>query len=296
MVPNRLTKTGILNVDKPAGMTSFRVVATVRRLSGERRVGHAGTLDPDATGVLPICIGQATRITEFLVTATKEYRAEIEFGVTTDTYDRSGQVTDRGDISRISREDAAQALDDFRGAIEQTPPMYSAKKHGGRRLYELARQGIEVERPRQTVVIHELAMINWQPPLLTIRVVCSKGTYIRSLAHDLGTRLGCGACLNSLVRTRVGIFGIEEAVPLDRLEAGGQEADWSPWLHPLDSVLTDWPAVTVSDAQREQIRNGQPLMLENSPDEAAECRAYGLDGRFIGVLRFNAARKLWAPV
>jgi tRNA pseudouridine55 synthase len=138
-------------------------------------------------------------------------------------------------------------------------------------------------------------MISWQPPRLTVRVVCSKGTYIRSLAHDLGARLGCGGCLNRLVRTRVGIFRIEEAIPLDRLEAGGREADWSPWLHPLDSVLTDRPAVTVSDAQREQIRNGQPMMLENSLDETAECRVYGLDGCFIGVLRFNATQKLWCP-
>jgi len=182
---------GILNINKPWGKTSFSIVAIVKRLSGERRVGHAGTLDPTATGVLPICLGQATRITEFLVDATKAYQAQIELGVTTDTYDASGKITQKRDPSEISQSQLESALTSFRGLIQQTPPMYSAVKYQGKRLYELARAGIKVDRESRPAKIYHLELIDWQPPSVTLEVVCGKGTYIRSLAHDLGQILGC---------------------------------------------------------------------------------------------------------
>ena len=169
---------GILNIDKPWGKTSFSIVAMVKRLSGERRVGHAGTLDPAATGVLPVCLGQGTRIIEFLVDMTKAYRAEIELGVATDTYDTSGQITRRGDLSGISQRQLESALSPFRGLIQQTPPMYSAIKYQGKRLYQLARAGIEVERQSRPTKIHHLELIDWQPPVATLEIVCDKGTYI----------------------------------------------------------------------------------------------------------------------
>ncbi len=206
---------GILNVLKPAGKTSFAVVSLLRRWSGERRVGHAGTLDPDATGVLVVCLGQATRIVEFLAGAGKTYRAEIELGVTTDTYDAAGKVVGRSDPSSVTEEQVRRVLESFRGTIAQVPPMHSAIHHKGKRLYELARQGIEVDREPRQVEISRLELLAWQPPVVTIEVDCSGGTYIRSLAQDIGTALGCGAHLKRLVRLKSGPFHLDDAVSLD---------------------------------------------------------------------------------
>ena len=209
---------GILNINKPQGKTSFSIVALVRRLSREKHVGHAGTLDPAATGVLPICLGRGTRLIEFLVDTTKTYHARVELGAVTDTYDGSGQIISQADTSRIKRQQLESALASFRGSIQQTPPMYSAVKHHGQPLYKLARAGIEVDRKSRTAIIHRLELISWKPPVATLEVECSKGTYIRSLAHDLGQSLGCGAHLKSLVRTRCGLFDIKDAVPVSKLE------------------------------------------------------------------------------
>jgi len=281
-------------------MTSFGAVATVRRLIGERRVGHAGTLDPDATGVLPVCLGQGTKISAFLTDTTKVYRAQIELGRATDTYDASGQTTQLGDPSGISREQVLSALDAFRGLIAQTPPMFSAVKHHGKRLYELARAGIQVERPSRPARIDRLELTDWQPPRLTIEVVCGKGTYIRSLAHDLGQALGCGATLTSLVRLRSGLFDIREAVSLSQFEDACRHGYWHRYVYPIDIVFLDWAAVIVSEAQGQLIRNGQSLALE-SPVRGREtegqdcCRAYTLDGLFLGVLRFNPKNRRWHP-
>ena len=197
---------GLLNINKPAGMTSFGVVDRVKHLSGERRVGHAGTLDPLATGVLPVCLGQATRVIEFLFDSTKTYRAQIELGITTDTYDSSGKVISIKDASGISREMVGSTLDRFRGPILQTPPMYSAIKHHGQPLYKLARSGIEVERKSRPAQIYGLEITDWQPPVVSLDIICGKGTYVRCLAHDLGEALGCGASMKSLVRLKVGPF------------------------------------------------------------------------------------------
>jgi len=305
-----LTVDGILNINKPWGKTSFSIVAMVKRLTGERHVGHAGTLDPAATGVLPVCLGQGTRVIGFLVDATKAYRAQIEFGMATDTYDASGKTTQQGDPSGISQAQLETALTSFCGLIEQTPPMYSAVKYHGKRLYELARAGIEVERKSRLTKIHHLKLIDWQPPVVTIEVVCGKGTYIRSLAHDLGQALGCGANLKSLIRLRCGLFDISDAVSVPQLEDAFRYGYWQHFIYPIDSVLLHWAAMVVSDDAGQSIRNGRPLVLGNSdggggsgcleqpiPAGSSEnrCRAYALDGRFLGVLRFDSERGQWQP-
>jgi len=302
---------GILNIDKPWGKTSFSIVSIVKRLSGERRVGHAGTLDPAATGVLPICLGQATRITEFLVDATKAYRGEIELGVTTDTYDADGRIIHRGDPSGVSREQLESVLASFCGLIRQTPPMYSAVKYQGKPLYELARAGITVKRRSRPAKIHRLELVDWQPPIATVEVTCGKGTYIRSLAYDLGQALGCGAYLKSLTRLRCGLFDIRDTISVPQLEDAFRYGYWQHFIYPIDSVLLHWAAMVVSDDAGQDIRNGRPLALGNGDgDEGSDylkqhlpegassenrCRVYALDGRFIGVLRFNSEKGQWQP-
>lgn len=289
---------GILNINKPAGRTSFSIVAKIRKLSGERRVGHAGTLDPDASGVLPVCLGQATRVTEFMVNTTKTYRARIELGRATDTYDGSGQVTYEGDTGDINRRQVQAALEAFRGSIEQVPPMYSAVKYRGQPLYKLARAGITVARRKRTAVIHRLELISWRRPVATAEVECGKGTYIRSLAHDLGQNLGCGAFLKSLVRTRCGIFGIEDAIPLVQLEEAFQKGDWREHLLPVDSVLQDLPAVVFDKDREKAFKTGRAIIP--GEDEIKDsgyryCRAYSGDGRFLGVLRRSRSCSAWEP-
>lgn len=296
---------GILNVNKPRGRTSFSIVAVVRRLSGERRVGHAGTLDPEATGVLPVCLGKATRVIEFLMDTTKTYRAEVELGVDTDTYDATGTVVHRGDASRISREQVEIALSSFRGRILQTPPMYSAIKQQGRPLYEMARAGKTVKRRKRPVEVHNLEMLSWQPPVVTLEVVCGKGTYIRSLAHDLGRALGCGAMLRTLVRLRSGLFDIENAVSLPELEEAFRDGHWQEYLYSIDSVLSHWKAVTVSDEMAWAIRNGQSVEVIGDVSAGKElvsalssesfCRAYSSNGSLLALLRFEPELGRWQP-
>ncbi len=288
---------GILNIDKPRGMTSFAVVAAVRRLAGERRVGHAGTLDPEATGVLPVFCGQATRVIEFLADTTKTYRAGIELGVATDSYDVAGRVVARGDASSLRREDVAAALEPFRGVIEQTPPMYSAVKHRGQPLYRLARAGITVERRRREVEVSRLELVDWRTPLATVEIDCSKGTYIRALANDLGEALGCGAMLSSLVRLRCGPFAIEDATPLDELAEAFEEDGWQRLLRPADSILGHWPAVQVGEELAVAVRNGQLVDIGEPADGATGGyrRAYTDDGSLLAVLRFEREAGLWHP-
>lgn len=302
---------GILNINKPSGKTSFSIVALVKRLSGERRVGHAGTLDPIATGVLPVCLGQGTRIIEFLVDAAKTYQAQIELGVATDTYDTSGKVTQKGDPSGISQKQLESALAPFHGFIEQAPPMYSAVKHQGQRLYELARAGINVERKSRLAKIYNLAIIDWSLPVVTVEVECGKGTYIRSLAHDLGQSLGCGANLKSLIRLSYGPFAVKDAVSVSQLEDAFRYGYWQQFVHPIDTVLLHWKAMVVNDATGDVIKKGAPVVLEKaniseisgyleqrallSSSVETHCRTYTLDGHFLGVLRFNPERGQWQP-
>ncbi|MBI4200405.1 MAG: tRNA pseudouridine(55) synthase TruB [Chloroflexi bacterium] len=289
---------GILNVDKPSGLTSMEVVRRVKRATGQRHVGHGGTLDPYATGVLPVFLGQATRLMEYLVESTKHYLAVVHLGVTTDTYDLLGRVVEEHDASAIGREAVDVVLATLRGTIEQTPPMYSALKREGRRLYELARAGQEVERPARKVQVLRLELVGWRPPSLELNLECSRGFYVRSLAHDLGQRLGCGAHLSALRRTRTGPFTIEQAVPLERVEeAFAQHRGESLLLPPDYTVLHLRPAAVTPEEER-RIRNGQTVPLTPRTHYARhldQCRAYTQDGRFLALLRFHRPLGLWQP-
>jgi len=296
MLYNDVRMDGILNINKPEGLTSYGVVSRVRRLSGERRVGHAGTLDPAATGVLPVCLGKATRIVEYIMGAPKTYLAGIELGTETDTYDAAGAVVSRKDSSYVSRQMVKIVLDSFCGEILQTPPMYSAVKHGGRPLYALARAGLTTERKSRPVTVYRLDLVDWQPPCFTLEVTCGKGTYIRSLAHDLGQALGCGAHVKTLARTRYGCFDIKDAVPLSTLEEAFRNGDWQQYVYPVDFPLKDLPAAVIDEAGEAAMRNGQVLHLgEVCPAEPDDvCRVYSGDGRFLGILR-RLTEDAWQP-
>jgi len=289
---------GILNINKPLGNTSYNIVSMVKKLTRERRVGHAGTLDPMASGVLPVCFGQGTRVIEFLLEMSKVYRAQIELGVATDTHDATGRIIQRGDPFQVSREQIELALDTFRGLIQQTPPMYSALKYHGQRLYRLAQAGITVGRKSRPARIHRLELMDFRPPLVTVEVECGRGTYIRSLAHDLGELLGCGAHLKGLVRISYGRFNIEEAVSLSQFGDAFCNNGWQNLVYPIDAALHHWSAVVVGDEQERVIRNGGCIVIEESPVEAdneKRCRAYSQDGCFLAVLYFNPDRGRWQP-
>lgn len=289
---------GILNIDKPYGITSMELVRRIKRASGLKRVGHGGTLDPIATGVIAVCLGQATRVMEYLVDGSKEYSAVIELGATTDTYDALGEVTGRQDCSSVTESDIERALQQFRGEIDQVPPMYSALKKEGKRLYELARAGIEVERQPRRVEVYNIELIEWTPPLVTARVGCGRGFYMRSLAHDLGESLGCGGHLKSLVRVRSSIFDLSEAIPLSDAEDMFADDTWRESTYAPDSVLQAMEAVIVSNRVQEMIRNGRPLpaSIRLAQSESRErCRAYSVDGEFIAILAFDGTAGQWRP-
>jgi tRNA pseudouridine55 synthase len=277
---------GILNVDKPAGWTSFDVVRFVRGRCGERRVGHAGTLDPAATGVLPVLIGQATRLTEYLVDATKAYEATIELGVATDTYDAEGEVTAWADATNVTPGQIEAAIEVFRGEFLQTPPVYSALKRDGVPLYKRARRGEPVELEARPVRVDELSIMDWRPPYLDVHVECAKGFYVRSLAHDLGADLGVGGMLASLRRSRVGTFRVEDAVSVEDLRNGFEAGDWQRSLFAPDEVLLHWRAAILAPETALNLRNGQRVRLDlaTTPSEAL-CRAYTAEGDFVGVAR-----------
>lgn len=258
---------GWINCNKPRGLTSHDVIDVFRRLLKQRKIGHTGTLDPDATGVLPLCLGDATRLAEFVQADQKKYRAAIRFGKQTDTYDASGNVTRDCPANHVELSQIESVLPRFQGTIQQVPPLFSAIKRKGKKLYEYGRQGIDVERPIRTVEIFDLVIIAWQSgtyPLLTIEVACSAGTYIRSLAHDLGEAIGCGAHLETLVRLSSGPFSYAdswtpEAVKRAVLENDVRSSERPSWLLPLDWPLRHWPSARLSPAQVEAVRHGRPL-------------------------------------
>jgi tRNA pseudouridine55 synthase len=264
-------------------------------MSGVKRVGHAGTLDPAATGVLPVCLGRATRVIEFMMDATKTYRADIELGVTTDTYDAEGKVVRTGDASSVTRGQLEAALTSFSGAINQVPPLYSALKYQGRALYEYAREGIGIEPESRPVTIHRLDLLDWQMPVATVEIECSKGTYVRSLAHDLGEALGCGAHLKSLIRLKYGIFDISEAVDMETLEEAFNNGSERQFLHSMDSVLTHLSVVTVDENEASLIANGRTPDTEFPDKSAGYCRVYKPDGTFLAVMRFDEEKEKWRP-
>ncbi len=288
---------GILNIAKPAGVTSMDVVRQVRRACGIRRVGNAGTLDPMADGVIPVCVGQATRVVEYLMDGEKEYIAGIRFGASTDTYDALGETTRRGDSSHLDADAVNRALTAFAGEIDQIPPMYSALKKDGKPLYELARAGVEVERKARRVSVHGIALTEWSAPVATVEIVCGRGFYVRSLAHDLGESLGCGAHLESLTRTRVGPFRIQDAATLEEVATAFENGTWREITQGADAALYAMLPMTLNDMQTSMVRNGRALPPDAfpAPDNPNERRrAYSSDGRFIAIMRYSDDRR-WTP-
>jgi tRNA pseudouridine55 synthase len=273
---------GILVVDKAAGVTSFDAVSLARRGLGLRRVGHAGTLDPPATGVLPLLLGEATKLTPYLMDQDKEYVATIRFGVSTDTHDLSGRVLAESPVPGLSRERLEAACRPFVGRITQVPPMFSAVHHEGRRLYELAREGIEVERAPREVVVAAITVEEVGETSATLRIVCGKGTYVRVLAADLGAALGCGAAVERLTRTRVGPFSLSRAVGWATLVEGDPEVLWSRVL-PVDAALVDWPAARLDVQGAHQFRHGQPAELAPPLGGSRLVRVYDEAGALLGV-------------
>lgn len=265
---------GIVIVDKPSGWTSQDVAARLRRVFGTRRIGHGGTLDPMATGVLPVFVGRATRAVEFFEHAEKTYEAALRLGIVTDTEDISGTVLARHAVA-VTRDALEAALSQFRGDIEQVPPMYSALKVNGQKLYTLARAGIEVARKPRPVTIFELSCLDFSGETAALRVRCSKGTYIRTLCKDIGQALGCGGCMENLRRTAAGAYTSEDAVPLDTLLSTTEP---ERYLHPVDSLFPTAPAVTLSQKQALRCRNGNSFSVR-LPD--GTYRAYDERGEFL---------------
>jgi tRNA pseudouridine55 synthase len=272
-------------VDKAAGLTSFDVVARARRALGERRIGHAGTLDPAAVGVLPLLVGEATKLMSYLVEQDKEYVAVVRLGVVTDTQDLSGRILATRAVPKLDRARIERVLRKFIGRIRQAPPMYSAVHHEGRRLYELARQGIEVARQAREVVVHAIELIEVTDDHITVRVVCGKGTYLRAIAADIGEDLGCGGALEQLTRTRVGSFARSEALASDAL-ARLERSALLERLLPVDAPLSDWPAVGLADRDASAFAHGQPVALSRGRvEQGTFVRVQDLEGRFLGVGR-----------
>ena len=284
---------GVLNIDKPTGITSHDVVNRIRKLTSIRRVGHAGTLDPLATGVLLLCLGRATRLAEYLVGQRKSYEAVVRLGQVTDTYDAEGSVVAQRPFAQVTIVQAQDALNHFRGPIQQKPPIYSAIKKAGQPLYKLARAGAVVDAPLRDVIIYELELLAWTPPDVHLGVVCSSGTYIRSLAHDWGELLGCGGHLTALRRTAVGDFRLDTAVPLAQLTAD----NWQDALQASDAAVAHLPRLDLADVEAKQLQYGQrPPHCSNLPP-ASLARAYDPAGRFVGVIvvqeNYLQARKIF---
>ena len=269
---------GILVIDKSAGWTSQDVAAKLRGVFHERRVGHGGTLDPMATGVLPIFIGRATRAAEFLESAEKEYVAGLRLGVVTDTQDTSGNILETHPVA-VTREEVQAALRQFLGPIEQIPPMYSAIKINGQKLYELARRGQEVERKPRSITIHELELLEGADADYLLRVRCSKGTYVRTLCHDLGRALGCGGCMSSLRRTRAGSFTLLQAVTMQQVLNFAAEQAPQALLMPVDAVFSMHPPLIVTMGQAAKLKNG--AQIKDWQFRPGTYRVYAEDGEFL---------------
>ena len=270
---------GILIVDKPSGWTSQDVATKLRGVFHERRVGHGGTLDPMATGVLPIFLGRATRAVEFFESAEKEYIAGLRLGTVTNTQDIQGEVLQTRPVT-VTREELAAILPRFTGPQEQIPPMFSAIKIGGKKLYELARQGKEIQRAPRPITIFSLELMEGAETLLRVR--CSKGTYVRTLCHDIGAALGCGGCMESLRRTKAGIYGIEQAHPLEEILS---MADPGSLLLPVDSLFSQLPAATLSPKEERLCRNGNVLPRWSRGGDL--WRIYGENGEFLMIGQFK---------
>lgn len=291
---------GIINIYKEAGYTSHDVVARLRRILGQKKIGHTGTLDPDAVGVLPVCLGVGTRLCDMLTEENKEYVAELRFGVTTDTQDMSGTVLSRQAVT-ITEKQAAEIADSFLGDYEQVPPMYSALKVNGRKLYELAREGLEVERKARCVRIEELEILHMELPVIRLRVVCSKGTYIRTLCDDIGKKAGCGAAMASLKRTRVGRFCADDALTLSDVEDMVKADRLEEFIVRVEEMFPALQSVKIWDDYQKQLENGNCLALKTTCglkalNDSEQVRVYNAQGIFYGIYRYEERTKNFFPV
>ena len=300
---------GVLNIYKPRGFTSHDVVAKLRGILKQKKIGHTGTLDPEAVGVLPVCLGNATRACELLTDKDKEYVAELLLGVKTDTQDMTGQILQESCVE-VTEQEVRMALEGFLGDYDQIPPMYSALKVNGKKLYELARAGKEVERKARSVRIHGIEVLEIDIPRLTIRVSCSKGTYIRTLCHDLGEKLGCGAAMERLERTRSGSFVKEEAITLKELEQKvkeeketGKEVHLEGILIPTEELFKDYPVLKLIPKLERLIENGNSfeekalpsyLQKKERPDKS-RYRVYGKNDIFMGIYEYKKEEGRFCP-
>ena len=291
---------GILNVYKERGFTSNDVVAKLRGILHQKKIGHAGTLDPEATGVLPILLGSATRLSSLVMDHEKTYRAVLLLGVVTDTQDMTGTVLSRSDQQLPGEAQIEDAVLSFEGGYDQLPPMYSAKQVNGKRLYELAREGKEIARSKVPVVITNLRITSIDLPEVTILVTCSKGTYIRTLCHDIGQKLGCGGSMQALERVSAGGFSIEHAIPLGRIEALASENRVQEFVTPCENLFSDCARVAAPSALvQKKLLNGNALTPEElaipSGQDSERIRLCTMDGTFVAVYRFDSQRNLYRP-
>ncbi len=284
---------GVLVVDKPIGLTSHDVVQVVRRGTGIRRAGHTGTLDPRASGVLVILIGPAVRLSEYVSASDKRYQATIRLGSSTDTFDADGRITESFPVDSISEEQFNEHLQKFVGEMEQVPPPYSAVKVKGRKAYEMAREGEEVDLAPRIINVYSLEILEWAPPEAVIDVYCSSGTYVRSLANDLGKALGTGAHLVGLRRTKSGRFTLRDAVPLRRLQEAFDAGNWYRHLIPAAEALADWPMVELDADQVELIRHGHRIPAE--PGQTGWVRGVSTQGDLVGLLEVDEETQEWQP-
>lgn len=293
---------GIIIMNKEKGYTSHDVIAKLRGILRLKRIGHTGTLDPDAEGVLPVCIGKATKICDMITDKDKTYEAVLKLGVTTDTQDLSGKILSTKDVN-VKFEEVEKVMNGFIGEYLQLPPMYSAIKVNGKKLYELAREGKEIERERRKVIIHNIRILDYSEEFHEVKVVvdCGKGTYIRTLLHDVGEQLGCGGAMKSLVRTKVGSFILENAKKLSEIEEMVRNETFDSYVIPLDSMFNGFDKVIVAREYHKLIYNGNSFRIEHLVNKQEEItadwvRVYDADEIFIGIYQYDLEKKYYKPV
>lgn len=292
---------GVLNVYKEKGYTSHDVVAKLRGILGQKKIGHTGTLDPDATGVLPVCLGKATKLCDMLTDKDKTYEAVMLLGKKTDTQDISGEVLEEKPTDMLTEEVVRNIIFSFKGEYNQIPPMYSALKVNGKKLYELAREGIEIERKARKVQIHDIIIKDIQLPRVKMEVSCSKGTYIRTLCHDIGEKLGCGACMEELMRTKVSRFLLKDSFRLDEISEKKEKGILQEILTPIDQMFVDYQAVTMKEKYAALVYNGNPFFRNQAEQisvlkDKEQVRVYDHNNRFIGIFRYDQEKKIFKIV
>ncbi len=288
---------GIIVIHKEKGYTSHDVVAKLRGILHMKKIGHTGTLDPDATGVLPVALGKGTKLVDLLTDKEKTYEAVLHLGITTDTQDMSGTVLEEKPVN-VTEEEVRQVLESFVGNQLQVPPMYSALKVNGKKLYELAREGKSVERKARPVSFYEITPLEIKLPLVKLRVTCSKGTYIRTLCNDIGEKLGCGGCMEELLRSKVGSYSLNESHSLAEVEAAVADGTIQDMIYPVEQVLSGYPALFADSYGDRLLQNGNPLSdnLVSPQHKEGWVRMYASDGSFTGIFQWDKGKKKYYPV